>query len=258
MRRCILQLLLTFFLALFVFQAKAHKLIKWDELCIPKDRISWMQPGGGPQQNGPLAEALNHLPASSQFSEPSVIVSFSGKEIAEAIQGYKGKFDLKYADGSIVHLNLGSVLSIAPVEYALQLNEGALIKNLRNIWDLSGRWAGSKITRLSGTPYYKAVAKPDIPYIRYAGPLTLLKIDPYNHGKYHIAFNPITNWYIGYCGSAGNTWSVISICQREMVGKRFYMDYSVSWVNINYIDQIDVFMESHIRKWTVNCGAAID
>ncbi|MGB9428688.1 MAG: hypothetical protein WCC11_02240 [Gammaproteobacteria bacterium] len=248
---------LTAVLTIVTFGAQAQQLVKWEGLCIPKERVSWMQPGGGPQQNGPVAEALNHLkPELGQFNNPGIIVGFTGKEMAKAIPGYTGASDFKNSDGSIVHLHWGSVVIIKPVKNAVQPYEDASIINLGDLWNLTGKWTGSDVTRLAGTRYYKVIRRDIVPYGLWIS-FDLVKINPSSKSKGNLAFHPVSNWYIGYCGVIDATQPAMGFrCHRSLIGKTFYTQYSVVGKNINFINQIDDFMKDHVRKWASNCSSA--
>lgn len=254
MHHRILDFLLTSVLTVITFSVQAQQLLKWEGLCIPEERVSWMQPGGGPQQNGPIVEALNHIkPELGQFNNPGIIVAFTGKEMAKAIPGYTGVSDFKNSDGSIVHLQWGSVVIIKPVKNAIQPYEDASTTNLKDLWNLTGKWAGSDVTRLAGTRYYKVIRRDIIPYGPWIS-FDLVKINPSSKSKYGSAFDPVSNWYIGYCGAIDATQLAMGFrCHRSLVGKTFYIQYSVVGININLINQLDDFMKGHIRRWTSNC-----
>jgi len=255
MRHRILKPCLIALLTIVTFGAQGKQLVKWEGLCIPKERVSWMQPGGGPQQNGPIADALNHLkPGLGQFAVPGIIVAFNGEEMARAIPGYTGAYDYKLSGGSVVHLHLGSVVIIKPAKNAVQPYEFASIVNLRNLWNLSGKWAGSDVIRLTGTRYYKVVRRGNAPY---GFSFDLVKINPSSKNKDDVPFDPVSNWYTGYCGINNPTQPGMGFeCQRSLIGKTFYIQYSVDSKNINLIDQIDEFMKDHVNNWTANCSSA--
>lgn len=249
----LLKLAFVVVLTLIAIDAQGGQLDKWEGLCIPQHRVTWMMPGGGPQFSGPFAEALLHkksrLPG---FSIPALGVEFSGEELAAAIPGYLATYDYKLSDGSNIRLHLGSVVLIEPNSNAAPFYSADSTQNLEGLWNLTGIWAGAQVSRLNGTPYYMVTRKPD-PTHRLS--FTLVKNDPLKKGKNEIAFTPISKWYIGNCGVKNPvTPSMGFRCERALIGRTFRVHYSVDGKNINLIDQIDRFIENHIEKWATNCN----
>lgn len=222
--------------------------VQWQGLCIPKDKVGWLQSGPGDGRGGLLSNMFSQAPGLDKSAVPKVTVTFSGAELAAAIPGYTPTVPTKWGRP----LTLGSVVSIKPMKYAKMPHQEAYVGIFRDVWNLSGTWgstwAGSKIVPLKGTSYYKVIPK-DVQL--YDSWFALTTINPANHQPHDPPFENTSAWYIGTCGTRK---SAIGLeCKRALLHKKFYLEYTVERSNLGLIDEIDQFMLKHIQRWAKAC-----
>lgn len=222
--------------------------VQWQGLCIPKDKVGWLQPGPEDVHGGWVTNTANHLSGLDKSSAPKVTVTFAGTELATAIPNYTptitGKLGYK--------LRLGSVVSIKPMKYAAMPHQEAYIGIFKDVWNLSGTWgatwAGSKVVPLTKTSFYEVIPKRERPYDSW---FALTTIDPNNHKSSDPPFKDISAWYIGTCGAMGAATGFQ--CHRALLSEKFYIEYTVDEVNIKLVDKIDQFMLGRIHLWAKAC-----
>lgn len=227
--------------------------VQWQGLCIPKDKVGWLQPGPSAVHNGWLSSMLGHLkPELDRSAVPKVTVTFHEAELAAAIPGY-----VPTVTGQLGYtLHLGSVVSIKPMKYATMPHQEAYIGIFRDVWNLTStwsnfNWANSKIISLKGANYYKIIPEDVRPYDDF---FVLSAVNPRHHQPNDPPFENISAWYIGDCGP---TTSTGFRCDRALLGKKFYIQYTVEKPNITLVNKIDRFMINHIHQWAKACKGQI-
>lgn len=219
--------------------------VRWEDLCIPKQQISWLHPGPGATASGPLTSMINHQKEKfDKVPAPVIEVDFSRDDLNKAIAGYKPSLQGKL--GTF----MDSFLMIKLSKDATKPHQEAYSAIFLDLWHLRSKWSdfsGSKIAPLPGTPYYKVIPKEWQPY---GDSFILTKIDLSKHYSETMPAD-LDSWYVGFCGVTVEKLGFS--CRRALLGKKYYIEYLIYEPNINLIPDMDRFMLSQMHRWAEAC-----
>lgn len=181
---------------------------------------------------------LKRLPGLDDGSR-SFLVQFPAADIASNIAGYR------IADGNLQE-NINGVLSVlTPKE--VQRYEHA--EQLAELWRRDGSYKDAIVEPYTAFGWYKVFRKVEYPYS-----WALLKYLPPKLP------NPVnsTNFWVAQCLERT---SAITSSKRHVACKTFVqfgdvaVDIELSENNIGFIDQLRVFIETEVTKWTLASGS---
>lgn len=228
---------------------------KWQDLCIPKeyDPVFARDFSSGGSALGALGRFIKQLPHQDVQTVPVATVYFTGKELAQAIPGYKTH---GFVGAQHIKVHLGIMATIKPAELA---NGTRVMPGDRNIYNLRGKnvygdWGHAIVKNMPNLPYYKAV--PIYPGTHNEYFMWVMTSVDLGDKKARPPIAPIT-WYIATCSRTGHLTPWPYECTRRLVdpGFEYFVRYHFVQPNAHLIPQIDAFIEAKIRSWRANCQA---